>query len=678
MSTLTGEWADPTVMDGSYWYENLRNPVRFDAAVRVAVEAGHTTFVEVSAHPVLTLPIAAILEDADTTGHTLGTLRRGEDDPARLLTNLATAHVLGLPVEWTKVLPSAATVDLPTYPFGRDRYWLARGGAGRAGLPSVGLDAVDHPLLSAVADLPGDDGLLLTGRISLATHPWLADHAVLGTVLLPGTALVELASWSGRTVDTAHVAELVLEAPLVVPQTGGVDLRVRVGPTDGDGCRPVAVHSYVDDGTDRPGTARQWQRHATGLLAPTRAVNVAPAGAWPPADAEPVPLDTLYPHLAEQGYHYGPVFRALRAAWRHGDDILAEVALDADAADAAGFSVHPALFDAALHAIGASALDRAEDAPSRPGAAQPGLPFSWTGLAVAPTRARELRVRLTATEGSVAATITDTGGVPVASLDALVLRPISSDQLDAARRTANRSLHRLDWVSPEPGTDRTARIAVLGDAEGWPGIEAYQDLDDLTAAVAAGAAVPDAVVATRVGRRADEPNPARAAHLVSHETLALAQDWLTREPLADARLVVVTQGAVCVDGDERPADLPAATVWGLVRSAQSENPGRFVLLDLDDDPRSAVALPAALAAGEPQLAVRAGQLRAPRLVRAGRRRRTGRRPTCPPAPSWSPVRSASSAGWSPGTWSPGTGCPGCCWSAAAEPTRPARRTSSPS
>ncbi|MER7419615.1 type I polyketide synthase [Micromonospora peucetia] len=617
VSTLTGGWADPTVMDGQYWYDNLRNPVRFDAAVRVAIEAGHTTFVEISPHPVLTMPVTAILDDTDATGHTLGSLRRSEDDPTRLLTNLATAHAIGLPVDLREVLTETPIVDLPTYPFGRDRYWLARGGANRAGLPSVGLDVVDHPLLSAAADLPGDEGLLLTGRISLATHPWLADHAVLGTALLPGTAMVELASFSGRGVDTAHVAELVLEAPLVVPRTGGVDLRVRVGPADADGGRPVAIYSYVDDGTNRPETARQWQRHATGLLAPTRAVTVAPAGAWPPADAEPIALDTLYPHLAEQGYHYGPVFQALRAAWRSGGEILAEVALDADAAtDSAAFSVHPVLLDAALHAIGASALGRVDTA-AQPSAAQTGLPFSWTDLAIQPTRARELRVRLTVTEASVAATVTDTSGVPVASLDALVLRPVSTDQLNAARRAANRSLHRLDWIAPEPGTARPARIAVLGDADGWPGTEAYPDLDELVEAVTRGAAVPDAVLATCVGERADEPSPARAAHLVSHETLALAQDWLTREPLADARLVVITRGAVCTDGDERPTDLPAATAWGLVRSAQSENPGRFVLLDLDDDPRSAVALPAALATGEPQLAVRAGQLRVPRLTRLG-------------------------------------------------------------
>ncbi|MET7832495.1 type I polyketide synthase [Micromonospora sediminicola] len=617
VSTVTGDWAEPQGMDADYWYTNLRQPVRFEQAVRTAIGAGHATFVEVSAHPVLTLPVTAILDDTDTTGHTLSTLRRGDDDPTRLLTSLATAHTIGLPVDLGRVLAPAPTVDLPTYPFGRDRYWLPRGGTGPAGLPAAGLDAVDHPLLHAAADLPGDDGLLVTGRISLTTHPWLADHAVLGTVLLPGTALVEMASWTGRALDTAHVTELVLEAPVVVPPTGGVDLRIRVGAADDDGCRPVSVHSHLDDGGDAPGTGRTWQRHATGLLAPTRPVTGTVGGAWPPADAEPIPLDTLYPHLTEQGYRYGPTFQALRAAWRSGDDLLAEVALDTDA-PVDPFTLHPALLDAALHTIGADALHRATTAAAAPAnAAGPGLPFSWTGLAIQPTRARELRVRLTPTDGAVAVTVTDTGGTPVASLDALVLRPISADQLDTARRAAARSLHRLDWTTPQPGTTRPTRIAVLGDVDGWPGVEAYRDLDDLVAAVTGGAARPDAVVAIRPGQRADEPDPARAAHLVTHETLALAQDWLTREPFAGTPLVVVTRGAVAVDPTDRPADLPAAAAWGLIRSAQSENPGRFVLLDLDDDPRSTVALPAAVGTGEPQLALRAGQLRAPRLVRLG-------------------------------------------------------------
>ncbi|MGK5517872.1 type I polyketide synthase [Micromonospora sp. URMC 107] len=633
VSTVTGDWADRAVLDADHWADpaglgadhRAGGPEQLDAALRAVVDAGHLTFVEVAPEPALTARVAAVLDAANATGHVLDTLGGTGDAATRLLTGLATAHVLGLAVDHRRLLPEVEPVDLPTYAFDRHRYWLERTGAHRSVLPAVGLDVVDHPLLSAVADLPGDEGLLFTGRITLATHPWLADHAVLGTVLLPGTALVELASWTGRQAGAATVAELNLEAPLAIPTEGGVDLRVRVGPPDETGHRPVAIHTRRDDDTGADGS-RTWQRHASGQLTGTADPEPAPAAVWPPADAEPVALDGLYARLAAQGYHYGPVFRALRAAWRSGPDILAEVALDADAStDTTAFSVHPALMDAALHAIGASATAGATDASADGGAPaadggpdiRPGLPFTWSGVTIRPTRARELRIRLRATDaGSVALTITDTGATPVASVDGLVLRPISGEQLSAARRSASRSLHRLDWVAPATGrADGTSRLVALGDD--WPGADRHPDLSALVADVRAGGAVPDAVVVTCVGPVADEPHPARQAHRVAHRMLALAQQWLAEESLAAARLVVVTRGAVRVEPDERIADVPAATAWGLLRSAQSENPDRIVLLDVDDDASAAALLPAALATGEPQLAVRAGQLRVPRLTRLG-------------------------------------------------------------
>ncbi|MFV2116698.1 type I polyketide synthase [Micromonospora sp. LOL_025] len=632
-STVTGDWADPAALGADHWADpatldaghRAGGAEQLDAALRAAVDAGHVTFVEVSPEPALTTRVAAVLDATGATGHVLDTLAGSGEAATRLLTGLATAHTLGLTVDHRRLLPGAEPVDLPTYAFDRHRYWLERTGAHRSVLPAVGLDVVDHPLLSAVADLPGDEGLLFTGRITLTTHPWLADHAVLGTVLLPGTALVELASWTGRQAGTATVAELNLEAPLAIPTEGGIDLRVRVGPPDGTGHRPVAIHTRRDDDTG-PDGARAWQRHASGQLADTVDPDPAPVAVWPPADAEPIALDGLYARLAAQGYHYGPVFRALRAAWRSGPDILAEVALDADAStDTTAFSVHPALMDAALHAIGASATAGATDAPAG-GATpapdggpdiRPGLPFTWSGVTIRPTRARELRIRLRATDaGSVALTITDTGATPVASVDGLVLRPISGEQLSAARRSASRSLHRLDWVAPATGrADGTSRLVALGDD--WPGADRLPDLSALVAEVRAGGPVPDAVVVTCAGPAADEPHPARQAHRVAHRMLALAQQWLAEESLAAARLVVVTRGAVRVEPDERIADVPAATAWGLLRSAQSENPDRIVLLDVDHDAPAAALLPAALATGEPQLAVRAGQLRVPRLTRLG-------------------------------------------------------------
>ncbi|MEH1102164.1 type I polyketide synthase [Micromonospora sp. CPCC 205561] len=631
-STVTGDWADPAGLGPDHWAalgtgapsaaDGDADTERLDAALRAAVDAGHVTFVEVSPAPALAARVAAVLDATGATGHVLDTLGGPDDAATRLLTGLATAHTLGLAVEHRRLLPESEPVDLPTYAFDRHRYWLERTGAHRSVLPAVGLDVVDHPLLSAVVELPGDEGLLFTGRITLGTHPWLADHAVLGTVLLPGTALVELASWTGRQAGAATVAELNLEAPLAIPTEGGIDLRVRVGSPDETGHRPVAIHTRRDDDTG-PDGSRAWQRHASGQLSETVDPAPAPAAVWPPADAEPIALDGLYARLAAQGYHYGPVFRALRAAWRSGSDILAEVALDADAStDTTAFSVHPALMDAALHAIGASATaggPAAGGAPAPEGGPdiRPGLPFTWSGVSIRPTRARELRIRLRATDaGSVALTITDTGATPVASVEGLVLRPVSGEQLSAARRSASRSLHRLDWVAPAAGrADRTPRLVVLGDD--WPGTDRHPDLSALVAEVRAGGAVPDAVVVTCVGPAADEPHPARQAHRVAHHTLALAQQWLAEEALTAARLVVVTRGAVRVDPDEPIADVPAATAWGLLRSAQSENPDRIVLLDVDVDAPAAALLPAALATGEPQLAVRAGQLRVPRLTRLG-------------------------------------------------------------
>ncbi|MFC8905589.1 type I polyketide synthase, partial [Micromonospora sp. NPDC057140] len=173
VSTLTGDWVDPVSMTADYWYDNLRRTVQFDAAVRVAVAAGHTTFVEMSPHPVLTMPVTAILDDAGTAGHTLGSLRRGDDDPARLLTNLATAHAVGLPVDLTRVLAAAGTVDLPTYAFDRGRFWptkaeLAGAEETPSGVDSAFWAAVEQEDLAALAELTAQDATDSLERLGAA------------------------------------------------------------------------------------------------------------------------------------------------------------------------------------------------------------------------------------------------------------------------------------------------------------------------------------------------------------------------------------------------------------------------------------------------------------------------------------------------------------------------------
>ncbi|MEU2666475.1 type I polyketide synthase [Micromonospora sp. NPDC007220] len=595
-STVDDRWLDDVAMDAGYWYRNLRQTVWYEPAVRALLDAGVTTIVEVSPHPVLTIGVQDVIDDAGATATVVGSLRRDEGGLARFLLSLGEAHVHGAHPTWG--VEGARRVRLPGYPFEHERYWPAVGTA-TADAAGLGLAATEHPLLGAAVALADTDGLLFTGRISVAAHPWLADHRVGGQVFVPGTALVDLAVRAGDEVDCGRVEELTLTAPLVLPEKGGVQVQLRVGAPDENGQRQLTVHSRPDGvATD----AAPWVRNGVGLLAPGE-----PAGgfdtAWPPA-AEPVPSDELYDTLAAAGLTYGPTFQGVRRVWRQGEEIFAEVALPAEAArTAAGYGLHPALLDAALHPLalvtsGTEAL----------------LPFEWSGVSVHAVGATELRVRLRPRgRNTVAVTVADQSNTVVAEVESLVLREASAP---AQPSTHHDALFRLEWTPvAAPATAPDARWAALGGCtlpqDAGLVTDAYPDLATLRARMADGAPTPALVVLPCAAGAADDP--AGAAHRVVHDTLAVLREWLADERFADARLVVVTRDAVSVQ--EAAPDLPSSPVWGLLRSAQSEHPDRFVLLDVDDrEPHRALA--AAVAADEPQLALRDGVLLAPRLARA--------------------------------------------------------------
>ncbi|MFE4644812.1 type I polyketide synthase, partial [Streptomyces sp. NPDC056730] len=412
----------------------------------------------------------------------------------------------------------------------------------------------------------------------LRTHPWLADHAIQGSVLLPGTAFLELAVRAGDQAGCDLVEELTLEAPLILAGNGSVLVQVRVGVPDESGRRPVTVHARDEDG-------ELWVRHASGVLADSAEAPPAEAGAWPPAEAEAVDLDGLYDRMADGGFGYGPVFQGLRAAWRRGDEVFAEVALPEDVA-VDGFGLHPALLDASLHAIG---LMGEPDAPGR-------LPFSWSGVRLHASGATVLRVRLApAGSDGVSLTVADGSGAPVATVDSLVLRAVTAGSLGSARR--HESLFRLDWV-PAPAS-----------AGGAGSVAEFADWTALRSALDAGESLPENVVV-----RCAEPRDMDAG-VVRREVLTaleLVRGWLADDRCAASRLVLVTRGAVAVGAGDDVPDLASAAVWGLVRTAQTENPDRFVLVDVDDED----GWKSAITSSEPELAVRAGELFAPRLVRA--------------------------------------------------------------
>ncbi|WP_442906086.1 SDR family NAD(P)-dependent oxidoreductase [Kitasatospora sp. NBC_00458] len=610
VSNVTGELASDVLCEPGYWVRHVREAVLFHEGVRSLYGAGARAFVEVGPDGVLTAMAADTLEDSDGVV-CVAVQRRDRPEPLALVQGVAEAFVNGVAVDWSRLFDGqgARRVDLPTYAFQRRRYWLDAPAGTVGDVVSAGLGSADHPLLGAAVALAAGDGFLFTGRLSLRTHPWLADHAVAGTVLVPGTGMLELALRAGERAGCERVEELTLEAPLVVPERGGVQVQLSVGELDGSGRRSLTLHSRVDDGAE--GVEGEWVRHAVGVLtAGPGAVAADDLAVWPPQGAEAVDVSDLYERFAEGGFAYGPVFAGLRAAWRRGEEVFAEVALPVEEqAQAARFGIHPALLDAALHAVALGGVT--EDDRGR-------LPFSWSGVSLYAVGARELRVRLMPVgEGAVSLFVADAAGVVVAAVESLVLRAVTAEQVRAARGAVlgQDSLLRVDWSELRvPGGGTAAGFAWLGEVEAGPAVEEggrFVDLAALGAAVDAGLEVPGTVV---VGVSGGSGDPVVGVRGVAAGVLGVLQGWTADERWAGSRLVVVTRGAVAVESGADVTDLAAVSVWGLVRSAQSEHPGRIVLVDVDGDVSG--VLPGVLACDEPQVAVRGGVAFVPRLVRA--------------------------------------------------------------
>ncbi|HEX6343055.1 MAG TPA: type I polyketide synthase [Umezawaea sp.] len=597
VSDLTGKPVEPgQLADPDYWVRHARGTTRFQDAVHSLVDLGCTRFQELGPGGDLTALATECLAEAIPTSAPVPSLRPNRPEPETLLAAVAHLHVTGQAVDWAAVFADrgAHRVPLPTYAFQRERYWLtapAPSGLPTADLRAAGLTPSEHPLLGALVELPDSDGLLLSGRLSLADHPWLADHRVAGTVLVPGTALLSMAAWAAERAGCDVVEELVLEAPFAVPDDAEFQVRVSVAAPDAAGVRPVAVHARRDDGE-----AGGWTRYAHGTLARGPAEPPADLRAWPPPDAEPVPADGLYADLAARGLEYGPAFRAVRALWRRGEEVFAEVALSDGRLHPTDYPVHPALLDAALHA---AALGTAETL----------LPYTWSGARTLAPAGSRLRVRLApAGARSVSVDAADVDGNPVVSIRSLALLP-------RADGTGADGLLFPSWTAlpdlPAPvATDRWALVAPPGDDLADTGATVHHDLAALVDGLAGGEA-PDWVLLS-CPRTVDDP--AAAVREVLHEVLACADVLTTDDRLARARLVVCTRGAVAVDGEQDPAGLAHRAAWGFVRALQAEHPDRFVLLDSDGDPASRRALAAALATGEPQLALRVGTAHRPTLT----------------------------------------------------------------
>ncbi|WP_435830379.1 type I polyketide synthase, partial [Saccharopolyspora shandongensis] len=551
-STVTGDVLDTTTLDAEYWYTNLATTVNFHRTITRLNAAGHRVYLEPSPHPTLSHHI----DHPDAI--TASTLQRGRPDTGTLLANAARLWTHGTPIAWAEVLTAERHIALPTYPFQREDFWLTAPSI--VGEPAqLGLTGTGHPLLAACTEVPDTGETVFTGSVSLDTHPWLADHAVNGTVLLPGTAFLDMALHAASQLEYEGVDELTLHAPLVIPLDG----RLTVHLTISSGEPTLSLHSR-DEGDG------SWTRHATGALLETRLDEEEDSfTAWPPPGATPIDVGDLYDAVSEHGFDYGPAFQGLHTAWRLGDHVYAEIGADDALRGAEGWEVHPALLDAALHT---AFVGQAEDT-------EPRVPYSWSSVRLHQHGAIPARVRMTRTGAdSIRISTADDTGRLVATVESLTLR-----RLPAERTEARGGLFQVTWT-PIAGT--------VDDAE-----------------------LPELVLLDHRAPGDGEALPELVERL-TRQVLGAVQDFLSRAETTAARLVLLTRGAVAVDESEAP-DPATAALWGLLRSAQTEHPDRFLLVDTDrlgDDAAVHRAIATALRHDKAQIALRGNTIVAPRLT----------------------------------------------------------------
>ncbi|MEU6561289.1 SDR family NAD(P)-dependent oxidoreductase [Nocardia nova] len=570
ISSVTGSRLGTGELDGAYWLRNLRDTVRFDDAVRAAHEYGYRTFIEVGPHPILVAALTETLEELGGSVFVGATTSRSADGMPGFLASAARLDVSGGAVDWKRYFGSAGRpVDLPTYSFLRERHWLDPVRR-HDDVSELGQAEAGHPVLRAVVSAPRSGEVILTGSLSATAQPWLRDHAVHDIALLPATAFVDLALRAGQEVDATAIGELVLREPLIVPETGRIQIQAVVGGGE-SGDRTIEIYARDDTGG-----LDGWRLHAHGVLAGAAAATVPDADLrWPPSGAA-VDVETVYEHLADRGYRYGPAFRHLRAVGHGAGEVFAEVALPPERhREAAEFGIHPALLDACLHA--AVLL---EDTP------RVVVPVAWTGCALHTRGATSLRVRVARTGAdTVTVTAVDLAGNPVLTAESVLTRPF-----DTARLGAAGSLFGVEWqrVAPDPPSPTPpTRWHDLPDGPGLPAMVMVE---------------------------ADSGTTAEAVHTGVRTMLAILQSFLDRAETSDSRLAVITRDAVTPSG-VGAVDLAGAAVWGLVRSAQAEHPGRIVLVDIPGTAAvSAEQVGAALAGDEPQIAIRDGVGHVPRLA----------------------------------------------------------------
>ncbi|MFF2732414.1 type I polyketide synthase [Streptomyces sp. NPDC058008] len=356
ISTLLTRTIDGSQMNADYWARNIREPVDFVGAVRQALRE-ETLFVEISPHPLLT---EAIAETADQTGRStlaVGSLRRKETGRGSLLRSLGSLYTAGAPVRWEAVAEGGSYVPLPHYPWQRESFWLtpAPTGAPQPRRTAESATPPRHPLLATrmSTDEEGAHEWRSTLALSAHEHAYLRGHRVEGTVILPGTAYVEIISAAGRAVlgTTARVEDIAYHRALFLDDGDEIELKVTA--------RPIGTGRYKVRVLGRTPDDREWTLH--GEAAATAADEPARTGTPAPATDHTDSLadakrrctrhrsgDDFYADHARTGNEWGGVFRGLKDVWTAPGESLGLIECPEELlGELDSYAFHPALLDAA-------------------------------------------------------------------------------------------------------------------------------------------------------------------------------------------------------------------------------------------------------------------------------------------------------------------------------------------
>ena len=571
VSTRTGQVLTvEEARDPSYWADHARGTVRFADAIATLDRRGTTTYLEIGPDSVSTAMASDCLDGrGDITFASVA--RRDRPEVRELLAGIGAVWCAGHRIVWAAADEPDTHVELPTYPFQRRHFWL--GAAERRGdAASIGQSEMDHPLVAALVRRAGTGEVLLTGRLSASSTPVLGEHTVLGTAMLPGASLVDLAATAGDLLALPVLDELTLEAPLVVTQSGSVVVQV-IATRDG----VVEIFSRASGSDD----SEDWTRHATGRLV-AQSEDDAQVRVDLSPTADPLDVSGLYDAMADAGYDYGPIFRGVRAAWRDGDSVVADLELPAgEENDTTRFLLHPALLDSALHCT--TFLDTESEVVD--GTVE--LPFAWQDVRIHRVHAgRNARARVSRVPDGrgVRIEIADSAGLPVATVGSYRTRPVSADRLGSGAKPV------LYTVTTSP---------VAGASRSTAGTENWMRLGGRLGDAEPSGATPAVAVWTTSVSDEHSPTAVRAA---TDQALAVLQPWLTDSARADSTLLIVTRDSAS-----------DAAVRGLVRAAAAENPGRVVLVDVGSGPTW--PLPHAVVdIGEPEIVLRDGVIGVPRLA----------------------------------------------------------------